>query len=66
MSNYKHFSKIYVLVRVIALCLFGARSEPSLKFSGESQSRSLCTSAAKWKYFHGFLTFTDGEYTYEM
>ncbi len=36
MSNYKYFSKMYILVRVIALlfqfapCLFGARSEPSL------------------------------------
>ncbi len=36
MSNYKHFSKMYILVRVITLCLFGAhacggvRSEPSL------------------------------------
>ncbi len=24
MSNYKHFSKMYILVRVIALYLFGA------------------------------------------
>ncbi len=36
MSNYNHLSKIYILVRVMLLCLFGAhahggaRSEPSL------------------------------------
>ncbi len=25
MSNYKKFSKMYILVRVIVLCMFGAR-----------------------------------------
>ncbi len=36
MSNYEYYSKMYILVRVIALCLFGAHahggahSEPSL------------------------------------
>ncbi len=57
MSYYKHITTNIL----ITLCLFGACSEPSLKFRGES-----CTSAAKWKYFHGFLTFTDGEFTCEM
>ncbi len=43
MSNYKYFSKIDILVRVIALCLFGAhahggsRSEPSLWSSAENR-----------------------------
>ncbi len=55
-----------ILVRVFALCLGRAFRTKSVKFNGESQSKRSCTSAAKWKYFHGFLTFTDGEYTCEM
>ncbi len=42
-------------------------SMKSVKFSGESQSKKAhAPLTAKWKYFHGFLTFTDGEYTCEM
>ncbi len=40
------------------------RSEPSLWSLSENrkaEARALLT--AKWKYFHVFLTFTDGEYT---
>ncbi len=68
MSNSKHFREMYILVRVIVLCLFGvharggARSEPSLWSLAENCARLT----AKLKYFHGFLTFTDGEYTCKM
>ncbi len=63
MSNYKHFSKMYILVRVIALlfhcalsdwsafprrCVFRTKFE---KFSGESQSKSLCTSDSNIEIF---------------
>ncbi len=53
---------MYILVRVIALCLFDAHAcvqNQVCEFSGESQS-------SKTKYFHGFLSFTDVEYTCEM
>ncbi len=72
MSNYKHFSKMYILVRVIALLfhcdlsVWLAFRTKSVKFSGESQSRSSCTSDSKIEFFYDFLTFTDGEYTCEM
>ncbi len=50
---------MYILVRVIVLCLFGAhshgggRSEPSLGSLAENHKMEI-------------LTFTDGEYTCEM
>ncbi len=54
MTNYKHLSKMYILARVIALCLFGAhahmRSEPSLWSLAENR-RSLCTSDSKMEIF---------------
>ncbi len=61
---------MYILVSYCApisrLCLFGVHSfrTKSVEFSGESQAFALLN--AKWKYFHGFLTLTDGEYTCEM
>ncbi len=64
---------MYILVRVIAICLFdahahgGARSEPILWSLAENLKAEACALlTAKWKYFHGFHTFTDGEYTCEM
>ncbi len=64
---------MYILVRVIALGLFGvhahggARSEPSLWSLAENlKAKAHALLTAKWKYVHGFLTFTDGEYTCEM
>ncbi len=51
---------MYILVRVIARD--GARSERSLWSLAENRAH-LTT---KWKYFHGFLTFTDDEYICEM
>ncbi len=45
---------MYILVRVIARD--GDRSELSLWSLAENRARLT----AKWKYFHGFLTFTDG------
>ncbi len=60
MSNYKYFSKMYILVRVIALCLFGAHARV------QKQVCEVKRKIARWKYFHGFLTFTDGEYTCEI
>ncbi len=58
---------MYILVRVIALCLFGAcafRIKCVGVYRKVAEARASLT--AKWKYFHGFLTFTDGEYTCEM
>ncbi len=75
MSNYKHFSKMYILDRVIVLLCHCALSvwractlsEPSLWSLAENLKAEACALlTAKWKYFHGFLTFTDGEYTCEM
>ncbi len=75
MSNYRHLSKMYILVRVIALLFYCAlsvwrpcaRSESSLWSLAENLKAEACALlTAKWKYFHGFLTFTDGEYTCEM
>ncbi len=63
---------MYILVRNIAHCVWramrlAARVQNQVcEFSGESQSRSLCTSDGKMEIFHGILTFTDGEYTCEM
>ncbi len=64
-----------ILVRVIAflsLCLFdahargGAHSEPSLWSLAENlKAETFALLTAKWKYFHGFLTFTGGEYMLE-
>ncbi len=57
MSNYKHFSKMYILVRVIALLFHCALSVAACvqnqvcEFSGESQCRNLCTSDSKMKIF---------------
>ncbi len=50
----------------IVLCLFdgGARSELSLAENRKAKAHARLT--AKWTYFHGFLTCTDGEYTCEM
>ncbi len=45
----------------------GARSELSLWSLVEyRQAKAHALLTAKWTYFHGFLTFTDGEYTCEM
>ncbi len=65
-----------ILVRVAPislLCLFGAharggaRSELSLWSLAENhKAKAHARLTAKWTYFHGFLTFTDGEYTCEM
>ncbi len=45
----------------------GARSEPGLWSLAENRkSKAHARLTTKWKYFHGFLTFTDGEYTCEM
>ncbi len=62
---------MYILVRVIARRLFGAhsgaRSEWSLWSLAENRkAKAHALLTAKWKYFHGFLTFTDGEYTCEL
>jgi len=63
MSNNKHFSKMYILVRVIALLFHCALSvwhtctrwrafrTKSAEFSGESQSRGLFTSDSKMETF---------------
>ncbi len=57
----------------IARRLFGAHAHGgahskwrlwSLAENRKAEADALLT--AKWKYFHGFLTFTDGEYTCEM
>ncbi len=71
LSNYKYFSKMYILVRVIALSFHWAPSVWCSEWSLWSLAENLKVKAhallvAKWKYFHGFLTFTDGEYTCEM
>ncbi len=75
MSNYKYFIVLELLRSYfIAHCLFGKRMRAAAlvlnevcEFSGESQSKSSCTSDSNiLTYFHGFLTFTDGEYTCEM
>ncbi len=73
MSNYTHFSKIYILVIVLLWSVFGAHardgasSEPSLWSLAENRkAKAHARLTAKWKYFHGFLTFTDGEYACEM
>ncbi len=61
---------MYILVRVIVLlfhcALFGAHASSlwSLAENLKTEAHALLT--AKWTYFHGFLTFTDGEYTCEM
>ncbi len=58
---------MYILVRVIVLRLFGARSERSLwSLAEDRKAKAHALLTAKWTYFHGFLTFTDGEYTCEM
>ncbi len=58
---------MYILVRVIALCVFGvqarggARSETSLwSLADNSKAKACACLTAKWKIFHGFLTFKDG------
>ncbi len=78
MSNYKYFSKMYILEilrsHFIELCLFGthvhggARSKWSLWSLAENRKAKAhaLLLTAKWKYFYGFLTFTDGEYTCEV
>ncbi len=69
---------MYILVQsycasISLRCLFGAHasgdacSEPSLWSLAENlKAEAHARLTAKWKYFHGFLTFTDGEYTCEM
>ncbi len=78
MSNYKHFSKIYILVRVIALlfhcALFVWRAcvrqrtfrTKSLSLAENHKAEVCALLTATLKYFHGFLTCTDGEYACEM
>ncbi len=63
MSNYKHFNKMYILVRFIALlfhctlsgwgtcALRRAFRTKSVKCSGELQSKSSCTSDSKMEIF---------------
>ncbi len=68
-TTIKYFSKIYILVfLVIALPFHCGRclAHKYVKFSGESQSKTHAFLTAKWRYFRGFLTFTDGDYTCEM
>ncbi len=52
----------------IVLCLFGThvrggvRSEPSIGCLVENyKAKTHALLTAKWEYFDGFLTFTDGE-----
>ncbi len=67
LSNYKYFREMHILVRIIALRLFGARSEWSLwSLADNLKAEAHALLTAKWKYFHDFLTFTDGEYTCDM
>ncbi len=46
----------------------GARSKLSLWCLAENRKAKTHAPllTAKWKYFHGFLIFTDGEYTCDM
>ncbi len=45
----------------------GAHSKRSLWSLAENRkAKAHALLTAKWKYFHGFLAFTDGEYTCEM
>ncbi len=53
-----------ISLRSVCLARDGAHSEPSLwslvkNLKAEARARLT----AKWKYFHGCLTYTDGEYT---
>ncbi len=64
MSNYKHFSKMYILVSVIALLFHCALSV--WHACVQNQVCGVKRKITKWKYLHGFLTFTDGEYTCQM
>ncbi len=70
---------MYILVResycapILLRSVFGehtrgsARSEPSLWSLAENRkAKAHACLTAKLKYFHGFLTFTDGEYTCEI
>ncbi len=62
---------MYILVIVLlfryALCLARMRSELSLWSLVENRkAKAHALLTAKWKYFQGFLTFIDGEYTCEM
>ncbi len=73
MSDYKHFSKMYILVSCCApislrsVCLTCMHSQPSLWSLTENlKAEAFALLTAKWKYFHVFLTFTDGEDTCEM
>ncbi len=55
---------MYILIRVTALIFHVWRARArrrALRTAKRAEARAL-----KWKYFHGFLTFTDGEYTCEM
>ncbi len=62
---------MYILVRVITLLFHwalrgGACSEPSLWSLAENRkAKPHALLTEKLTYFHGFLTFTDGEYTCE-
>ncbi len=45
----------------------GVLSEPSLwSLAKNRKAKAHVRLTAKWKYFHGVLTFTDGEYNCEM
>ncbi len=75
MSNYKHFSEIYILVRVIALLFLCTLSFWRTAAHVQNQvceverritKQKLMQVCSKMEIFHGFLTFTDGEYTCEM
>lgn len=69
-SNNKYFSKMYILVWILALRLFdahardGARSRKLLAEIHVQTARPLLR--AKWTHVHDFLTSTDGKYTCEM
>ncbi len=63
-----YFSQSYCapisLRSVFGACVRTKLSLWSLAENRKSKAHALLT--AKWTYFHGFLTFTDGEYTCEM
>ncbi len=77
MSNNKHVSKIYILVSYCApislrsVCLARVLmavhvQNQVLSLAENRKAKAHARLTAKLKYFHGFLTFTDGEYTCEM
>ncbi len=59
--GYLYFSQSYCApISLSSVCLTRMRATVLVH---RTKSVEL---SEKWKYFHGFLTFTDGEYTCEM